>query len=212
MAKQPPVPPPPYAYPLTTTASRRHGPSGYNDYASYKPWLRDEFDFRCFYCLLRERWVHDPRSSFSVEHIEPKSIATALALEYSNLLYACVSCNSARGSARLPVDVRMGSLGTHLSLTATGQYSATTRAGDSLIDLLRLNLVYFVDARRRVLAAYDRVLGIERGATAIDFDLFRYPSDLPDLASLRPTSNRFPSGVAASAYARKQAGALAEFY
>ena len=26
---------------------RRHGPRGYRDYRSYKPWLRDEFDFCC---------------------------------------------------------------------------------------------------------------------------------------------------------------------
>ena len=30
---------------------RRHGPSGYRNYESYRPWLRDEFDFRCVYCL-----------------------------------------------------------------------------------------------------------------------------------------------------------------
>ena len=35
---------------------RRHGPRGYADYVSYKPWLRDEFLFRCVYCLSRERW------------------------------------------------------------------------------------------------------------------------------------------------------------
>jgi hypothetical protein len=35
---------------------RRHGPLGYVNYQSYKPWLRDEFEFRCVYCLWRERW------------------------------------------------------------------------------------------------------------------------------------------------------------
>jgi hypothetical protein len=38
---------------------RRHSPRGYRDYRSYKPWLRDEFDFRCVYCLWRERWCAD---------------------------------------------------------------------------------------------------------------------------------------------------------
>jgi len=35
---------------------RKHGPVGYTDFTTYKPWLRDEFQFRCVYCLERERW------------------------------------------------------------------------------------------------------------------------------------------------------------
>ena len=35
---------------------RRHGPQGYADVVSDRPWLRDEFAFRCVYCLLREQW------------------------------------------------------------------------------------------------------------------------------------------------------------
>ena len=30
-----------------TIHSRRHGPLGYLNYSSYRPWLRDEFQFRC---------------------------------------------------------------------------------------------------------------------------------------------------------------------
>ena len=35
---------------------QRHGPSGYASYEPCRPWLRDEFDFRCVYCLKRETW------------------------------------------------------------------------------------------------------------------------------------------------------------
>ncbi|TVS12285.1 MAG: hypothetical protein EA424_22775 [Planctomycetaceae bacterium] len=45
----------PFDYPAESHA-RRHGPQGYADYESYRPWLRDEFTFRCVYCLQRERW------------------------------------------------------------------------------------------------------------------------------------------------------------
>ena len=31
----------------TNGHERLHGPSGYVDYKSFKPWLRDEFRFRC---------------------------------------------------------------------------------------------------------------------------------------------------------------------
>jgi hypothetical protein len=37
-------------------SGRRHGPVGYASYRSYRPWLRDEFTFRCVYCLKREQW------------------------------------------------------------------------------------------------------------------------------------------------------------
>ena len=43
----------PFSYPAAVHV-RRHGPQGYADYASYRPWLRDEFAFRCVYCLLRD--------------------------------------------------------------------------------------------------------------------------------------------------------------
>jgi hypothetical protein len=35
----------PFSYP-TTPHVRRHGPQGYADYASFRPWLRDEFTFK----------------------------------------------------------------------------------------------------------------------------------------------------------------------
>src|SRR5436309_202187 len=43
--------PDPFAYPHEAH-QRRHGPAGYTNYQSYKPWLRDEFAFRCVYCLF----------------------------------------------------------------------------------------------------------------------------------------------------------------
>lgn len=50
----------PFIYPAVPHV-RRHGPMGYADVTSFRPWLRDEFSFRCVYCLLREQW--DWRSS-----------------------------------------------------------------------------------------------------------------------------------------------------
>ena len=46
----------PFEYP-SEPHQRRHGPKGYADAASYSPWLRDEFSFRCVYCLKRETWT-----------------------------------------------------------------------------------------------------------------------------------------------------------
>src|SRR5438105_4098493 len=88
-------PPIPFNFPDRPHA-RKHGPTGYTDYTSYKPWLRDEFCFRCIYCLDRERWYPNGHAGFGVEHALPKSDpanATRIC-DYEILLYACNDCNS----------------------------------------------------------------------------------------------------------------------
>ena len=49
----------------------KHEPIGYLDYRSYKPWLRDEYSFRCIYCLTREVWTPSGQDDFSVDHVSP---------------------------------------------------------------------------------------------------------------------------------------------
>jgi hypothetical protein len=66
----------PFDYPLAPHV-RRHGPVGYADYASYRPWLRDEFSFRCVYCLLREQWGR-VSGVFDIDHFEPATIRPGL--------------------------------------------------------------------------------------------------------------------------------------
>jgi hypothetical protein len=69
---------------------RRHGPAGYQDYASYRPWLRDEFTFRCVYCLIRECWGRRT-GEFDLDHFVPQSLDPEAEVVYDNLLYACHS-------------------------------------------------------------------------------------------------------------------------
>jgi hypothetical protein len=52
---------------------RRHGPCGYRNYRAYKPWLREEFVFRCVYCLWREWWCSEGDHIFSVDHLVPQT-------------------------------------------------------------------------------------------------------------------------------------------
>ena len=51
---------------------RRHGPANDAASESYRPWLRDEFDFRCVYCLKRETWGQIT-SEFELDHFEPQA-------------------------------------------------------------------------------------------------------------------------------------------
>jgi hypothetical protein len=90
----------PFRYP-TTPHKRRHGPRGYSDFESFRPWLRDEFSFRCVYCLVREQWGRVQRA-FDLDHFLPVARARARRLDYNNLLYACAACNAAKGAAETP--------------------------------------------------------------------------------------------------------------
>ena len=83
-----------FEYPARPHA-RRHGPKGYTDYVSYRDWLRDEFTFRCVYCLHREQWYHRG-GTFHVDHFVPVTVDSAGRCEYPNLLYACATCNEAK--------------------------------------------------------------------------------------------------------------------
>ena len=69
--------------------------------------LRDEFTFRCVYCLSRETWYPNGSSSFSVDHMEPQISRPDLLTVYTNLVYACNRCNSLKSDlALLPIDPR----------------------------------------------------------------------------------------------------------
>jgi HNH endonuclease len=90
----------PFRYP-SDAHERRHGPQGYRNYQSYRPWLRDDFSFRCVYCLLREQWVR-AKGTFELDHFSPVRDNPGGALEYDNLLYCCASCNATKSSQHAP--------------------------------------------------------------------------------------------------------------
>lgn len=91
----------PFTYPDLPHV-RRHSPLGYANADSYRPWLRDEFAFRCVFCLVREQW-ENPVGRFAVDHLHPRMRYPELAADYDNLLDVCTSCNAvkaATGSGR----------------------------------------------------------------------------------------------------------------
>ena len=114
---------------------RRHGPRGYHDYRSYKPWLRDEFDFCCVYCRRREVWSADGQAAFGVEHLRSKRVNPDLINEYSNLLYACCRCNSFKQDFDLPLDPCRGGFGNPLEIDLDGKVQGKTTQGEILIEL-----------------------------------------------------------------------------
>src|SRR5688572_27327429 len=90
----------PFAYP-TTPHVRRHGPEGYAAYREYRNWLRDEFSFRCIYCLRREEWLTYSRD-YEIDHFLPKRDHPDAERAYDNLVYACSECNGTKAANYLP--------------------------------------------------------------------------------------------------------------
>ncbi|HJT76753.1 MAG TPA: hypothetical protein VJ739_06085 [Gemmataceae bacterium] len=197
-----------FAYPEAPHV-RRHGPRGYVDDEHYKPWLRDEFTFRCAYCRCREVWFPDGDRDFSVEHAQPTSLAPGRLTEYDTLVYACCQCNAARGAALLPLEP-CGSLREHLEVGGDGTIHGLTPAGEDLIRICRLDRPNLTAFRRLIL---DTLLLLhrkrDRDAVELLARYLAYPANLPDLAALRPPAgNSRPEGIAASSFERRRRGDL----
>jgi hypothetical protein len=193
----------PFTYPRAAHA-RRHGPRGYADYESYRPWLRDEFAFRCVYCLIREAWG-PLKGSYALDHFLPVALRPDLATVYDNLLYGCSSCNLSKGSQATP-DPLSCLLAPDVQVSEDGGIRAGTLQARKLIDRLGLN-------RPRLREYRELWVRIVRLAALHDTTLLRrllgYPADLPDLSSLRPPEgNARPDGVRQSHFARRQRGEL----
>lgn len=196
--------PHPFRYP--SLLRRRHGPSGYATHGSYRPWLRDEFTFRCAYCLKREMWERT-LSDFDLDHFEARSRREDLALAYDNLVYSCHACNLAKGSCSIEVPTP-----TSLVVAWDGSISAGDDLGQRVIDMLSLDDAKSTQYRRKI-------IGIVRStfAAASEQETFHlwmgFPTDdLPNLASLRCPANARPEGINDSWFARWQRGELPAYY
>ena len=115
-------------------SSRQHGPQGYASIASFRPWLRDEFSFRCVYCLLRELWGPF-KGVYALDHFLPVFARPDLALEYDNLLYGCVSCNLSKGVQNTP-DPLTTLLDSQVQVTEDGKIQTKTAEAGKIIELM----------------------------------------------------------------------------
>ena len=203
----------PYA---TDTHTRRHGPVGYSSYKAYKDWLRDEFAFRCVYCLFREKWYPNRADAFGVDHSVPKRQAPELATTYDNLLYSCNRCNSLKVDLEGILDPCSDTMTKHIKALPDGTIQAMTVLGQDLIDALDLNETETVNVRKQFLL-FARKLneGAVESEELVDIiqSYFGFPADLPDLRNYRPTSgNTRPDGVHETYFVRRESGNLPQTY
>ena len=137
--------PNPFRYP-TAIHVRKHGPEGYAKYAYFRPWLRDEFDFRCVYCLWREAWSH-ALSIFEIDHFVAVAVNQKLEKHYGNLVYACRNCNN-RKSNRTILNPEKIPLGSCVEVLETGEIRPLNNDGICLIDDLGLDQKRSTDMRK----------------------------------------------------------------
>lgn len=206
MTDSPEATPYPYAYPHTPH-TRKHGPEGYGDYTSYRDWLRDEFSFRCVYCLYREQWGV-ASGSWHLDHITPQKLDPGLKLIYDNLLYVCIRCNLTKGARRVP-DPCSIDLAASLEVEPTGVISAKNTDGQILIDVLRLDNDETTAYRKKMLDLMAHLAATKREMYR---DWMGYPTDLPNLSALKPNGNTKPDGVKNSFFERRKRGELDDVY
>lgn len=191
-----------------TPLQRRHGPQGYTDYSSYRPWLRDEFTFRCVYCLNREQWGRII-GEFDLDHFQPQAHNPDEVLEYNNLLYTCHTCNLRKNDKDVP-DPGTSLTAAQVRVNYDGSIEGLSDDAARIIDVLVLNSDRYKDWRLiwmrniELTAEYDKKQYLR---------MMGFPEDLPNLSNLRPPGgNMRPEGIAKSWFQREQDGDIPEEY
>ena len=196
-----------FEYP-TEPHARRHGPEGYQDHASYRHWLRDEFTFRCVYCLTRERW-YDRAATFNIEHFIPVAVNPLGKCEYTNLLYACATCNNAKRDILGVPDPCHIAFSNCVRVRSDGRIESLNDEGEALVEKLRLNS----DQNIRFRSLWMRTL---EALKATHPDLYEeymgFPNELPDLRAKRVPGNTKPDAAENCYFAQRERGELPATY
>ncbi len=190
---------------------RKHGPryTG-TGWEIYRDWVRDEFQYRCVFSLVREVW---PSTQFHIDHLVPRAERKDLTCEYDNLLYLTSQLNLKKGKRSIPDPCKYDlakCLRLQLSGDRFGLVEALNEAGQFWEAVFRLNSEDAVAERRKL-------IGILRSVAIASEPLFReligYPkSSLPDLESKSEDDNSRPEGKARCAFAILRAGHLPDYY
>ncbi len=196
-----------FEYP-TAPHMRRHGPAGYGDYSSYRDWLRDEFTFRCVYCLHREQWSRGD-ATFHIDHFVPATSDPAGRLEYSNLLYACARCNEAKSAILGLPDPCQVAFRDCLRLMDDGRIVALNKQGKKLNLVLRLDSDKNVRDRSRWMRA---LAVLKTSSPGLYQEFMGFPVDLPDLRKKRVPENTQPDGAANCYFVLRERGELPATY
>jgi hypothetical protein len=186
---------------------RRHGPAGYASYRSFRPWLRDEFAFRCVYCLVREQWGR-VSGEFDLDHFVPQVCRPDQAGEYDNLLYSCRTCNLRKRAGALP-DPTQWLTADAVRIYPDGAIVGLTSEAAKIVRVLCLNSPGWRRWRRTWIRIIELAAECDR---ALLRELLGFPEDLPKLKACRVPRNTRPEGIQKSYFAQRERGDLPELY
>jgi len=188
---------------------RIHGPQGYADYEAFRPWLRDQFLYRCAYCLMRETWLRG-KAGFQIDHCIPHSKHAEGTLDFDNLVYTCPWCNQAKAGVPVPHPAEVA-YGKALHVDDDGNIESASSLGSVLIEGLKLDHPDLTLQRRLVLRTVR--LAEEKNNVRMVANLLGYPADLPNLRRKRPPAgNTRPDGIADSCHEKRRRGELGLIY
>lgn len=184
---------PAFDYPAACL-ERKHGPRGYADSASYRPWLRDEFTFRCVYCLIREQWGR-VTAEFDIDHFVAQATDSYQVTKYDNLIYSCARCNAIKAAEVVP-DPMDALIVQNIRIGSDGSVESYSNGAAEIVLKLDLNSPEMISWR----LLWIRIIELARDYDAKLFERLQgFPDDLPDLSRLRPPGgNSRPGGVSMS--------------
>ncbi len=151
---------------------RQHAPLPGRPYKTYKPFLREDFNFRCAYCEINELSFGGMRS-FTVDHFRPKKKFPELISQYGNLYYACRDCNNWKhdhwpGPALDKKGFQFADpcstdiYGVHLLEQEDGTLECLTNIGRYTFEHVRLDREDLVDWRRERKKALEDIPVVEK--------------------------------------------------
>jgi hypothetical protein len=113
--------------------------------------------------------------------------------EYSNLLYACATCNETKEAILGLPNPCLVAFGNCLRVMADGHIDALNSDGEKLKQVLRLDNAKNVRDRHRWMKALEV---LRTSAPELYREYMAFPEDLPDLRAKRVPENIRPDGVA----------------
>lgn len=193
----------PFEYPKGPRV-RRHAPAGYTDHGSYREWLRDEFDFRCVYSLLRETWMGG-KGEFVIDHVVSQTADLARVCDYTNLVYCHHRINLIKGDKTIPDPC---SLNLSECLQVDDEGILTVKDPEKNPDAQELVTALRLDGPdlTRTRHSWIRILAtLAEHNPKLYAEKMGLPDNLVDLSTLKPEHNYRPEGIEESAYAESQA-------
>jgi uncharacterized protein (TIGR02646 family) len=126
------------------------------DYRAYRPFVRNDFDKCCAYCLMAELFAAG-EANFELDHFRPKTRFSEQTNDFYNLYYSCHPCNHIK-SAKWPpspliqqgigfVDLCNDDFETHFIEQADGRWEGITPSAKYTIDALYLNRAHLIELR-----------------------------------------------------------------